>query len=50
MTQAVPSNDLIWVRETTARFQFLLLNIVLLILEARVENVEIVKKENLNPF
>lgn len=50
MTQAVPSNDPAWVGAATVRFLFLLLNIALLILDARVGNVEIVKKENLNAF
>lgn len=50
MTQAEPSNYPVWVRAATARLLFLLLNIALLILEARAGNVEIVKKENLNAF
>lgn len=45
MTQAVPPNDLVWVRTTTASFQFLLFNVIPLFLEAIVGNMEILGGE-----
>lgn len=46
MTQAVPPDDLVWLRTTTASFRFLLFNVTPLFLEAMVGNVEILGEKN----